>query len=154
MPHYKDTYKSKHTTSELLNIVADVEKYPEFLPWVAKVRIIKKYSDDDFIAELLVKFSAFSQKYTSQVIVSRPIIKGEQAQINVELVEGPFKNLKTVWQFIPIPPDEGGNQTQINFELDFEFKNSFFERLIGTVFEKATIKMTSAFIDRCDKMIK
>jgi coenzyme Q-binding protein COQ10 len=154
MPYHKDTYKSKHKTSELVNIVADVSAYPEFLPWVAKVRITKKLTDDEFMAETLVKFAAFSQKYTSKVIVERPKNEHTSGHIRVDLVEGPFKNLKTHWHFNPIEPDENGNITQIEFELDFEFKNSFFERVIGTVFEKATIKMTTAFIERCDRMIK
>lgn len=172
MPYHKDTYKSKHKTSELVNIVADVEKYPEFLPWVAKVRILKKSAvtaqndllnyaplNYDFTAELLIKFAAFSQKYTSKVTVQRPETVQGEGHIRVELVEGPFKSLKTYWHFKPLSEEEklqdkNGNISSIDFELDFEFSNSFLERLIGTVFEKATIKMTSAFIERCDKVIE
>jgi coenzyme Q-binding protein COQ10 len=151
MPYHKDTLRSKHKTQELFDIVADVEKYPEFLPWVAKLRIVKRISENEIIAEMLVKFAAFTQKYTSRIEMHRPDSEFSDGWIKVSLVEGPFKTLSTDWEF-HATEDADGNRTEINFVLDFEFKSSFFEKLVGTVFEKASMKMSNAFLDRAEKL--
>ena len=149
MPQHFDRYKSEHEPQDLFSIVADVEKYPGFLPWLSNARIIENHGDW-FIAELVISFKSFSHKYSSKVILKEPDDKQSFWEIDANLVQGPFKNLYTNWKFRPI--EKGG--TEIIFELDFTFKSIILDRLIGTIFEHAVTKMTSAFIERADKLIE
>jgi coenzyme Q-binding protein COQ10 len=146
MPAHFDKYFSKHKPEELFAIVANVEKYPEFLPWVAATRIVESY-DDHFIADMVVKFSSFTHKYTSRVELLKPNKNG-LLEIDVGLVKGPFKYLKTNWIFAP--KDSG---TEIEFVLDFKFESALLEKMIGFVFEKAVKKMTEAFVKRADDIL-
>lgn len=147
MPAHFAKYDSKHKACDLFNIVADVEKYPEFLPWVSATRIVER-GDGYVIADLVVKFSSFSHKYTSKVTMTEPSGENKNWKIDVGLVRGPFKYLKTNWVFEP--KDEG---TEIKFELDFRFESAIFEKMIGFLFEKAVMRMTDAFIKRADDIL-
>jgi coenzyme Q-binding protein COQ10 len=148
MPAHFDKYLSKHSAKDLFNIVADVEKYPEFLPWVAASRITAK-NEDYFIADLLVKFKSFSHKYTSKVELFSATEKNPFYKIDVNLVKGPFKHLVTNWIF-----EEKENMTEISFNLDFKFESILLEKMIGFLFEKAVKKMTEAFIKRADELLE
>ena len=148
MPKHFDRRKSRHTPEELFAIVADVEKYPEFLPWVCGARIIER-KDDYFIAELVVRFKGFSQKYSSKATLKPAKNIGEPSFIDVELVSGPFKHLSNKWSFYPYK-DEG---TEVTFDLDFKFISLFFEKMIGIMFEKAIMKMSEAFEKRADELL-
>jgi coenzyme Q-binding protein COQ10 len=149
MPEHFDTYKSQHTPQELFDIVADVEKYPDFLPWVSDARIIEKH-ENWFIAELVVQFKAISQSYSSKVTLYEPDEKQSFWEIDTELVKGPFKKLSNNWKFRPRERDEG---TEILFDVDFQFKSIFLDKIIGTIFERAVTKMTSAFEKRADDLL-
>ncbi len=147
MPAHFAKYDSKHKAEPLFNIVADVEKYPEFLPWIAATRIIER-GDNYFIADMVAKFGSFTHKYTSRVEMIRPDAQNPDHKIKVGLVRGPFKYLKTDWLFIP--KDTG---TEIVFELDFRFESAIFEKMIGFLFEKAVMRMTDAFMKRADELL-
>lgn len=147
MPAHFDKYKSKHKAEQLFEIVADVEKYPEFLPWVGATRIIER-AENYFIAEMVVKFKSFSHKYTSRVDLIYPTAEKPFHEIDVGLVKGPFKYLKTHWIFT-----QKEEETEIAFELDFRFESALFEKMIGFLFEKAVRKMTDAFIKRADEIL-
>jgi coenzyme Q-binding protein COQ10 len=147
MPYHQDKYNSIFLPQDLYKIVADIEKYPEFLPWVSAVRIIEQ-SKDELIADVMVSFAALSQKYRCKILLSPPKGKNGNAKIDVEYIEGPFKHLTTKWRFEKVK--EG---TEIFFELDFEFKSKLLETMIGTIFEKAVGKMTAAFIERANEAI-
>jgi len=148
MPAHFDKYNSTHKAEELFNIVADVEKYPEFLPWVGACRIVER-GEDFFIADMMVKFKSFSHKYTSRVDMVRGNLTGNPWKINVGLVRGPFKYLRTNWVFRDI---EAG-KSEIEFELDFKFESMIFEKMLGFLFEKAVLKMTDAFEKRADELL-
>ncbi len=148
MPQHFDRYKSPHNAKDLFDIVADVEKYPEFLPWLGGARITDKVGNV-FIADLIIKFKAFSHKYTSQVTLLEPNDTNSNYEIDVRLVKGPFKHLNNHWIFRPIDK----NNTEIIFELDFEFHSLMFEKIVGGLFERATAKMTDAFQKRADDIL-
>lgn len=149
MPAHFDRRKSRHTPEELFAIVADVEKYPEFLPWVSASRVIER-TPEYFIAELLIRFKGFSQKYSSKVTLKPAKNPNEPYFIDVELVSGPFKHLSNKWGFYPYK-DEG---TEVTFDLDFKFISLFFEKMIGLMFEKAVLKMSEAFEKRADELLE
>jgi coenzyme Q-binding protein COQ10 len=148
MPTHFERRKSKHSPKQLFDIVADVEKYPEFLPWVSGARIIEK-QNDYFIAELLVRFKGFSHKYSSKVTLKPAKSENEPYFIDVELVSGPFKHLSNKWAFHPYK--DGG--TEIIFELDFKFNSMIFEKMIGFLFETAVKKMSESFEKRADEIL-
>jgi coenzyme Q-binding protein COQ10 len=123
---------------DLFDIVADVESYPEFLPFVSAARI-ESAKDDIIIAQLVIKYKIFRSCYTSRIKLIRP------QEIIVELVEGPFKHLKNYWKFIEEP--EG---SRIEFMIDFELKSSFLEELVSSEFDKYAKKLMDAFIKRAE----
>ncbi len=151
MPTHFNKINSKHNAEKIFNIIADVEKYPEFLPWVAGARIIENNINENyFIAELLVKFKMFSHKYSSKVTLTKP--KDDDGvksyKVKTDLVSGPFKYLYNNW----IVTAKENNETEVIFELDFKFENMLLEKLIGSLFDKATKKMTDAFLKRADNL--
>jgi coenzyme Q-binding protein COQ10 len=138
MPHHHETRVVPHTADQMFALVADVERYPEFLPWVTATRI-KTRSGDTFTADVLVGFTSFREKFTSRVTLDRAA-----REIAVQYIEGPFKHLTNRWRFEPRA--EGG--CTIDFDIDFEFKMRVLEVLLGKVFDRAVMKMTDAFETR------
>lgn len=132
--------------ASLINeIIMDIEKYPEFLPWCKKARIIEK--NDDFItAELFVEFKGFTESYVSKVITSS---ENESYHIQVVAISGPFKLLKNIWSIKQLD-----NGAKVDFSIDFAFKSRILDMIIGMVFSVATEKMIGAFEDRADKLSK
>lgn len=155
MPSYQDKFISHHKAEDVFAIVADVESYPDFLPWVLATRITERGKDaignDYFIADLVAHYKSLSQKYTSRVTLIRPneSSKKDFYEIDVKLEKGPFKNLDTKWKFITLD----NNNTEISFEMDFSFKSAILEKMIGHIFEYAASKMATAFKERVDSRL-
>lgn len=141
MPAHSETRLSHYSPAQLYALVLDVERYPEFIPWCRGARITQHHADH-FIAELIISFRHLTERYTSKVIGSP---SGKEPEIHVELVSGPFEYLTNHWRFEPVP---GG--TNIHFHVDFRFRSRILDKLIGSVFTRATEKMTQAFLDRAD----
>jgi coenzyme Q-binding protein COQ10 len=146
MPHHEQTLLSHHSLEELYTLVADVPRYKEFLPWCVASRILAR-EEDYFTAELVIRFKAFRSKYTSKVMLYPQKTTGEEARIEVELVEGPFDYLTNYWRFIP---EKQG--TRILFQLDFKFHSAMLEKLIGSMYGRAVDKMVMAFEQRADEL--
>lgn len=115
-------------------LVADVERYPEFLPWVAALRI-RTHTENTFTADVIAAFGALREKFTSHVTLDR-----DAKTIVVEYVDGPFHHLKNRWHFAQ---REGG--CDVDFDIDFAFKSKTLEKLISGMFTRAVQKMTAAF---------
>jgi len=143
MPILTDHQILPYTPEQLFDLVANIEKYPEFLPWCRAARIIER-GDNAFLGELIISFSHLSERYTSRVVLSRP------GSIDVTMVKGPFEHLINRWKFTSTK--DGG--TEVDFFLDFKFRSRILERLIGGVFSKATAKMTDAFRARADALYR
>ncbi|GJL84812.1 MAG: ubiquinone-binding protein [Micavibrio sp.] len=137
MPTHNEKRILPYTPEQLFDLVADVEKYPEFLPWCLKSRITKQ-EGDVFYADLIIGYKMVQEKFTSKVTLTKP------DEIHVEYIKGPMKHLSNHWKFTP----ESDGSCTIDFFLDFEFKNKIFQNLIGVFFEKALRKMVSAFESR------
>ncbi len=125
----------------MYDLVADVSRYSEFLPWVSAVRV-RQNSDTEMIADLIVGFKGLRENFTSRVIKVYP------SSIRVDYLDGPLKYLRNEWTFTP---DSAGGSL-IGFEVDFAFKNRMFETLAGQVFERALRKMTDAFETRAQAL--
>ncbi len=137
MPIHMEKRVLPYTPKQLLELVADVEKYPEFLPWCMGLRILQK-QDDLIVADMVIGYKMFREKFSSQVEILRP------DRINVKYTDGPFKYLDNHWEFEP--HGEGG--CLLNFYVDFEFRSSLMQHAINLVFNKAVHKMVGAFEDR------
>lgn len=134
MPRHSEIKHLPYTPEQLFELVADVARYDEFLPWVTAVRV-RSSSETELVADLIVGFNAFKERFTSRVHKERP------RRILVEYVEGPLKYLKNEWRFEP--GANGG--TDVHFAVDFAFKSRLFETLAGAMFDRALRKMIGAF---------
>lgn len=141
MPRHSETKDLPYTPEQLFALVADVGRYHEFLPWVTAVRITSD-SETEMVADLIVGFNAFKEKFTSKVTKKRP------DHIHVEYVDGPLKYLKNEWRFAPA----AGGGTTVHFSVDFAFKNRIFEALAGQMFDRALRRMTGAFEARAGEL--
>jgi coenzyme Q-binding protein COQ10 len=137
MPRHSETRHLPYSPDQLFDLVADVRRYPEFLPWVAAVRV-RSDSPDETIADLAVGFRAIKETFTSRVIKRRP------DEIEIDYIEGPLKHLHNSWKFVA----DGQGGTTIHFCVDFAFRNRMFEMLAGQMFDRALRKMIGAFVDR------
>jgi coenzyme Q-binding protein COQ10 len=137
MPRHSETRHLPYTPEQLFDMVADVASYDEFLPWVVAVRV-RSSSETETVADLVVGFSAFKERFTSRVVKERP------GKICVDYIEGPLKYLHNEWTFDPAP--DGG--TNVHFSVDFAFRSRLFESLAGQMFDRALRRMTSAFEQR------
>ncbi len=137
MPGIRETRRLPYSVEQMFDMVADVGHYPEFLPWVVATRV---RSDDghEMVADMLVGFKALREKFTSRVIKDRP------NRIEVIYVDGPMRDLDNVWHFRPL--EDGG--CEVDFCVDFSFRNKMFEMLAGQYFDRAFRKMVTAFEDR------
>jgi coenzyme Q-binding protein COQ10 len=118
----------------MFDLVADVGRYSEFLPWVVATRI-RSNSETEMVADMLVGFKSLREKFTSKVIKDRP------NRIEVIYLDGPMRDLDNIWRFRGLP--EGG--CEIDFCVDFSFRNKMFEMLAGQYFDRAFRKMVAAF---------
>lgn len=144
MIKHKEIQLSTYSPRQLCDLVLDVEKYPEFLPWCSAARI-HKVEKNIIIAELAINFKSFDSKYTSKIEFFIPEDKDAFHSIKVDLMEGPFKYLYNNWQF---KRDLQKQITEVSFEIEFEFNSKILQKLMGLVFERALITMMNAFNDR------
>ena len=137
MPRHSESRHLPYTPEQLFEMVADVGHYDEFLPWVVAVRV-RSSSETETLADLVVGFSAFKERFTSRVVKERP------DRIVVDYVEGPLNYLHNEWRFEPA----GDGGTNLHFSVDFAFRSRLFEALAGQMFDRALRRMTGAFEQR------
>ena len=124
----------------MFDLVADVARYPEFLPWVTAIRV-RSNSEAQLTADMIVGFKGLRETFASKVDKQRPDM------IHVDYLDGPLKYLRNEWRFCP---DEEG--CLVHFTVDFAFKNRVFEMLAGQVFGTALRKMIGAFEERASRL--
>lgn len=136
MPTHAERRVLPYTQAQLFDLVADVEKYPEFLPWCLASRI-RRRDGDLVVADLIIGFRMFRERFTSEVTLTRP------ERIDVAYTEGPLKYLNNHWIFEPHP-----DGCVVDFRVDFEFRSRVLQGLIGTLFGEAVRRMVRAFETR------
>jgi coenzyme Q-binding protein COQ10 len=137
MPRHTETRNMPYTPEQMFDLVADVKRYPEFLPWVAATRI-RSDSENLMVADLVVGFKSIKETFASRVTKQRP------HSLTVDYLEGPLKYLHNSWSFEP----DGKGGSKIGFCVDFAFKSRIFEALAGQMFDRALRRMIGAFEDR------
>jgi coenzyme Q-binding protein COQ10 len=141
MTAIRETRRLPWSAEQMFDLVADVGRYGEFLPWVVATRV---RSDDgrEMIADMLVGFKSLREKFTSRVTKARP------TRIEVQYIDGPMRDLDNVWLFRAT--DDGG--CEIDFSVSFTFRNALFERLAGQYVDRAFRKMVAAFEARAAEL--
>ena len=140
MPGIRETRRLPYSAEQMFDLVADVARYAEFLPWVVATRV-KSDSETEMVADMLVGFNALREKFTSKVLKQRA------ERIEVIYLDGPMRDLDNVWHF---RPTEDG--CEIDFKVEFTFRNAMFEALAGQYFDRAFRKMMGAFEERAEKL--
>lgn len=145
MPTHREKRVLPYSPAQMFDLVADIESYPEFLPWCSGARI-KSRDGDNLVADLDVGFGPFSETFTSRVTLVRP------ERIDVEHERGPFRHLVNHWHFAPHGDGDGGGECEIDFAIAFEFRSAMLERMIGAMFHRAFEKMVGSFERRAAEL--
>ena len=141
MPTHAEKRVVPYTPEQMFDLVAGIERYPEFLPWCLAARI-RSREGKTVVADLVIGFKMIRERYTSRVTLDRP------RRIDVEYLEGPLKRLTNHWVF---EPHESGG-TKVDFCVDFEFRSRVLQALIGTLFYEALRRLVVAFEARAKKL--
>lgn len=137
MPTHAEKRILPYTPDQMYRLVADVERYPEFLPWCVAARV-RRREGTVMWADLMIGFKMIRERFTSRVELNAP-----QRRIDVRYTEGPFHYLNNHWSF---EADPGG--CRVDFFVDFEFRSKLLQQMIGTLFNEAVRRMVHAFETR------
>lgn len=146
MPTHNETKPVPYSAEQMYALVADVEKYPQFLPWNAAARIRSRSAipgGEVMEADLVISFKVFRERFGSRVT----LYPGEK-RIDTEYLDGPFRHMKSNWSFRDVPT--GGSE--ITFFVDFEFRNALLQGIIGMVFNDAMQRVVRAFERRAAEL--
>lgn len=143
MPTYSTEEYLPYTAEQMFDLVADVESYPAFLPWCVAARVNERLEGGEVvIAQLVVRFKMFQERYTSRVELD-----WEKREISVSVIQGPFSHLQNEWKFTP-----QGEGVLVDFDIDFTFRSVILNKTIGIMFGDACKKMVDAFRKRADEL--
>jgi coenzyme Q-binding protein COQ10 len=144
MPTFRSTRQVRHSAAQMFALVADVERYPEFVPLCESLRIVRRAQSGEgietIVAAMSVGYKAIRESFTSRVELDHPRLR-----IDVEYVDGPFKYLENRWTFRDTP-----DGSEVGFYINYEFKSFALGLLMGAVFDKAFRKFAEAFEERAD----
>jgi coenzyme Q-binding protein COQ10 len=144
MTTHTETRILPYTADLMYAVVADVEKYPQFLPWVTGLRIVRRLSDTAFDAEMRVGFAGLTERYISRVTL-------DPAAHTIDVVKtegGPFRRLENHWRFTP----KSDTTCEVTFAIAFEFKNPLLNAVAGRAFQTVMLQMSAAFEARAKTM--
>ena len=141
MPQFSSKRRVHHSAPQMFDLVADVERYPEFVPLCRSLKIRQRMPGPDgteiVIADMTVAFKLVREAFTSRVTLDRP------RRVTVKYENGPFRYLNNQWDFSP-----RGSGTEVAFFVDFEFRSRILQAAIGVVFNEAVRRMVNAFLKR------
>jgi coenzyme Q-binding protein COQ10 len=141
MPTHAERRRLPYTPEQLFDLVADIERYPEFLPWCVGSRV-RERKGNAIVGDLLIGYRMVRERFTSKIVLDRP------RHIDVSYSEGPFRYLTNHWEFEPEP--DGG--CTIDFYVDFEFRSRVLQKIIEVLFNEAVRRMVGAFEARARKL--
>lgn len=133
MPTHAEKRILRYTPEQMFELVADVRRYPEFLPWCVGARVLS-HTDTELLADMTIGFKMFRESFRSRVTLDRP------SQVRVSYEKGPFRYLNNTWTFRPHPQG-----CELEFFVDFEFRSGMLQAVIGVVFNEAVKVMVGAF---------
>ena len=147
MPRFNSRRRVHHSAPQMFDLVADVERYPEFVPLCQSLKVRQRNAGPNgtevVIADMTVSFKLVRETFTSRVTLDRPNLN-----ILVEYLRGPFSKLENRWTFEP----KSDNSCEVGFYIAYEFKSRMLAMLMGTMFDTAFQRFASAFEKRADKI--
>ncbi len=147
MPSFSTKRRVRHSAVDMFDLVADGEKYPEFVPLCAGLRIKSRTAKGEgvtvLVADMTVAYKIIRETFTSRVTLDRPNLK-----ILVEYLDGPFRRLQNRWTFRPT----GENTCEVEFFIEYEFRSRMLAMLMGAMFDTAFRKFAAAFEQRADRV--
>ena len=147
MPLHRETRIVPYTVDQMYSVVADMERYPEFLPWCSDLKILKREHEGPIeiaIAEMAVDYHGLKERYTSRVRLDP-----RGGMIEAKHVKGPFKKLDTRWRFVPL-----AQGSEVHVLIDFAFANVLLSAVAGVAFGFVSARMAEAFIRRADDLYR
>jgi coenzyme Q-binding protein COQ10 len=147
MPRFSNKRRVQHSAQQMFDLVADVERYPEFVPLCQSLKVRQRMPKPDgtevVVADMTVSFKLVKETFTSQVTLDRPNMK-----ILVEYLRGPFSTLENRWTFEP----KGEEACDVGFFITYEFKSRMLAMLMGSMFDTAFSRFAAAFEKRADQV--
>ena len=145
MPRFTTTRRVRHSASDMFDLVADIEHYPEFVPLCRSIRLSQRRTVGEGVetlrSEMTVAYKMISETFVTRVTLDKP-----RLQIHVQYLEGPFRMLENRWSFRPL----GENASEVEFFISYEFKSRMLGLVMGSVFDTAFRKFADAFERRAD----
>ena len=147
MPEFTTTRRLRHSAADMFELVADVERYPEFVPLCSSLKVRRRIEGSEgvliLVADMTVAYKLIHESFVSRVTLDRPNL-----QILVEYLEGPFSHLENRWTFRPI----GERTCEVRFFISYEFRSRMLGLLLGSMFDLAFRRFATAFEQRADKI--
>ena len=146
MPTHSEKRRMPYSAQEMYDLIADVQAYPQFLPWCSGARVRGRRQDGGLEivdADLVISFKVFRERFGSRVTLNPGGM-----QIDVEYLDGPFRYLNNHWKFVPV----SDSACEVDFFVDFEFKSRTLQAIIGVVFNEAMRRIVRAFEERAAEL--
>jgi coenzyme Q-binding protein COQ10 len=147
MPEFTTTRRLRHSAADMFDLVADVERYPEFVPLCSSLKVRRRIEGSEgvliLVADMTVAYKLIHESFVSRVTLDRPNL-----QILVEYLEGPFSHLENRWTFRPT----GERTCEVRFFISYEFRSRMLGLLLGSMFDLAFRRFATAFEQRADKV--
>lgn len=147
MPEFSTRRRVRHSAADMFDLVADMERYPEFVPLCSAMRIRRRIPEPEgvevVLADMTVAYKLLRESFTSRVTLDRPNL-----QIFVEYIQGPFSRMQNRWIFHPL----GEQSCEVAFFISYEFRSRTLGLLMGAMFETAFRRFSSAFERRADQV--
>jgi len=146
LPLFRDERRVRHNAAEMFDLVADVERYPEFVPLCKALKVRSRKSETEgretLVADMTVGYKLIHETFTSRVLLDKPRLK-----VVVRYIDGPFSRLENVWTF---KDEADGESSRVGFFIDYEFRSRTLGALMGSMFDAAFRKFAAAFEQRAD----
>ena len=147
MPQFTTTRNLRHSAADMFELVADVERYPEFVPLCSSLKVRRRIEGSEgvliLVADMTVAYKLIHESFVSRVTLDRPNL-----QILVEYLDGPFSHLENRWTFRPT----GERTCEVRFFISYEFRSRMLGMLLGSMFDLAFRRFATAFEQRADKI--
>ncbi len=146
MPQFQTRRRVAHSVENMFELVADVERYPEFVPLCENLRIVGRSREGEHevvTARMTVAYKLLREGFTSRIVLDR-----SANEIRVSYIDGPFRYLENVWSFRPIE----AHSCEIGFRISYEFRSRILQKLMGAMFDRAFRKFADAFEARADRI--
>ena len=148
MPSFRSERRVRHPAEKMFDLVADVERYPEFVPLCTALRVRSRRPQGEgratLIADMSVGYKMIRERFTSRVVLDKPRLR-----VVVEYIDGPFSHMENIWTFRDEPD---AARSLVTFFIDYEFRSRFLGSMMGSMFDAAFRRFSAAFEARADKV--